>query len=200
VLQSVLAVRYAVEEAAERDPALQASVDTLTGIAAEMRGVIGELHPRVLEHVGLQAALGELVRRAADRAPAVEFRLHVDLAGAHHGDRDGELYRAAQELVGNAVTHAEPSTIDVTFRRGAGWDELVVADDGKGFDPAVLGDRLREGHIGLLALQERIEGVGGTVTVEPAPEAGSTITVRVPATAAAPPAPGSSWAADRPSG
>ena len=65
VLQGVLAVRYAVEEAAERDPALQTSADALTDIAAEMRGVIGELHPRVLEHVGLQAALGAVVRRAA---------------------------------------------------------------------------------------------------------------------------------------
>jgi two-component system NarL family sensor kinase len=200
VLQSVLAVRYAVEEAAERDPALRASADTLTGVAAEMRGVIGELHPRVLDHVGLQAALGALVRRAAERGHGVELRLHVDPAAAHHGDRDSELYRSAQELVGNAVAHAHASVIDVTLTRGAAWDELVVADDGRGFDPAVLGDRLREGHIGLLALQERIEGVGGTVTVEPAPEAGSTITVRVPATAAAPPAPGSSSAADRPSG
>ncbi len=75
-----------------------------------------------------------------------------------------------------------------------------MADDGKGFDPAVLGDRLREGHIGLLALQERIEGVGGTVTVDAAPDAGSTITVRVPATAAGSAATGSSSAADRPSG
>jgi two-component system NarL family sensor kinase len=200
VLQNVLAVRYAVEEAAERDRSLQASADTLTGIAAEMRGVIGELHPRVLEHVGLQAALGALVRRAAERAPEVEFRLDADAGSAHHGDRDGELYRSAQELVGNAVAHAGASTIDVTFRRGTEWDELVVADDGSGFDAAVLGDRLREGHIGLLALQERIEGAGGTVTVDPAPAAGSTITVRVPATAAGPPAPGSSSAAARPSG
>jgi two-component system NarL family sensor kinase len=200
VLQSLLAVRYSVEEAADRDPALQPSVEALTEIAAEMRGVIGELHPRVLEHVGLEAALGSIVRRAAERAPAVVFRLHVDGAGADRGDRDAELFRSAQELVGNAVAHADASAVDVTLHRGGDWDELVVADDGKGFDTAVLADRLREGHIGLLALQERIEGVGGTVTVDPAPEYGSTITVRVPATAAGPAVPGSSSAADRPSG
>ena len=85
------------------------------------------------------------------------------------------------------------------FRRRANGDELTVADDGAGFDPASLEARLREGHIGLLALHERIEGVDGTVTVETSLGAGSTITVRVPATAAAPGLPGSSSADAQPS-
>jgi two-component system NarL family sensor kinase len=197
VLQSVLAVRYAVEEAAGRDPALQAPVRALTDVAEEMRGVIGELHPRVLEHVGLQAALGALVRRAAERTPTVQFRLDIGPDDAPSGPLDAQLYRSATELVGNAVAHADASVVDVAFRRGAPWDELVVADDGIGFDPVILDDRLREGHIGLLALQERVEGVGGSVTVEATPGGGSTVTVRVPATAAAQPGPGSSSADGR---
>ena len=175
-------------------------MDALTEIAAEMRGVIGELHPRVLEHVGLEAALGAVVRRAAERAPAVVFRLHVEGAGTDRGERDAELFRSAQELVGNAVAHADASAVDVTLHRGGELGRAGGRRRREGVRPAVLADRLREGHIGLLALQERIEGVGGTVTVDPAPESGSTITVRVPATAAGPAVSGSSSAADRPSG
>jgi two-component system NarL family sensor kinase len=199
ILQSLLAVRYDVEGAAEHDAELEPSLETLTEVVADMRGVIGQLHPRLLEHLGLQASLAALVRRAAERAPHTAVVLDADPDDDAAGAFDDVVYRAAQELVRNAVAHARASRIDVHFRRGGRQDELRVADDGDGFDPARLDERLREGHIGLLALQERIEGVGGTVTVEARPGAGSAITVRVPATAAAAPPTGSSTAADRPS-
>jgi len=199
VLQSILAVRYAVEEAAEHDDALRPSLETLNEVTVDMRGVIGQLHPRLLEHLGLQAALASLVRRAGERARGVEVALDVDPDDPPTGPYDDQLYRAAQELVANALTHADATTITVRFRRGFVADELTVADDGAGFDPATLDARLREGHIGLLALHERIEGEDGTVIVETSPGAGSTITVRVPATAAAPGLPGSSSADAQPS-
>jgi two-component system NarL family sensor kinase len=199
VLQSILAVRYAVEEAAEHDAALRAPLETLNEVTTDMRGVIGQLHPRLLEHVGLQAALAALVRRARERVPSIDITLDADPRDPGGGRNDDQLYRAAQELVANALAHADAGTIGVRLRRGRDTDELTVADDGAGFDPGRLGDRLREGHIGLLALQERIEGVDGTVTVETSPGAGSTITVLVPATAAAPGLPGSSSADAQPS-
>ena len=197
VLQSVLAVRYAVEEAAEHDPALAVlgrRPHRYRGRDARRDRRAAPARARARRPRGRarrdRAARGRA--RAGGRVPAARRGRRTD-----RGGRDAELFRSAQELVGNAVAHADASAVDVTFRRGPEWDELVVADDGKGFDPAVLADRLREGHIGLLALQERIEGVGGTVTVDPAPESGSTITVRVPATATGPAATGSSSAADR---
>jgi len=199
VLQSILAVRYAVEEAAEHDAALRAPLETLNEVTTDMRGVIGQLHPRLLEHVGLQAAFAALVRRARERVPSIDITLDADPRDPGGGRNDDQLYRAAQELVANALAHADAGTIGVRLRRGRDTDELTVADDGSGFDPGRLGDRLREGHIGLLALQERIEGVDGTVTVETSPGAGSTITVLVPATAAAPGLPGSSSADAQPS-
>jgi len=199
VLQSILAVRYAVEEAAEHDDALRSSLETLNEVTTDMRGVIGQLHPRLLEHAGLEAALAALVRRAHERVPSVDITLDADPRDPGGRPLDDQLYRAAQELVANALAHAAPRTIAVRLRRGRDADALTVADDGAGFDPSRLGDRLREGHIGLLALHERIEGVDGTVTVETSPGAGSTITVLVPATAAAPGLPGSSSADAQPS-
>jgi two-component system NarL family sensor kinase len=130
---------------------------------------------------------------------SIDITLDADPRDPGGGRNDDQLYRAAQELVANALAHADAGTIGVRLRRGRDTDELTVADDGAGFDPGRLGDRLREGHIGLLALQERIEGVDGTVTVETSPGAGSTITVLVPATAAAPGLPGSSSADAQPS-
>ena len=179
VLQSLLAVRYTVLEAAEGVPSLSASAATLGEVVAQIRGVIGDLHPSVLEHLRLAAALSALVRRAGKRAPAIRFALDADPAASERRPHDLVLYRCASELVANTISHAQASEVRVRLRREPDSDELLVADDGVGFDPAILEQRLREGHIGLLAVRERIEGVGGILTITPTPGGGSTVRVRV---------------------
>jgi two-component system NarL family sensor kinase len=60
-----------------------------------------------------------------------------------------------------------------------------VADDGVGFDPSSLEQRLREGHVGLLSLQERAEGLGGSLRIDTAPGLGARFTLRLPRAPAA---------------
>lgn len=88
------------------------------------------------------------------------------------------LYRAAQEGLTNARRHAEASVVTVSAAFDDAGARLVVADDGRGF--ATPGE-----GFGLLGMRERVELVGGAVSVDSGPGAGTTITVTIPAWSAA---------------
>jgi signal transduction histidine kinase len=86
------------------------------------------------------------------------------------------LYRVAQEALHNAVKHARAHTLDLSVELGDSEVGLVVADDGRGFDP------LREfpGHLGLQSMRERAAAVGGTLEIQSAPGEGTRLRARFP--------------------
>ena len=87
------------------------------------------------------------------------------------------LYRVVQEAVHNVAKHANARQVRVTVRRVGEEVQLAVADDGKGFDLA----RAREqgGGLGLRSIEERVRLVGGRLSIETAPNMGTTIMVWV---------------------
>jgi len=88
----------------------------------------------------------------------------------------GGLYRVAQQAVVNATRHARARQITLRVTRSESEIHLRVEDDGTGFEPAdVRGDRF-----GLVGMRERARLLGGSLTVESAPDAGTAIEVRVP--------------------
>jgi two-component system NarL family sensor kinase len=84
--------------------------------------------------------------------------------GAVHEHR-GMIFTAARELLANAAKHAAPRHVAVELSRDQRATRLRVADDGRGFNTSEMPSRLREGHIGLPTLIERIEALGGTMTI-----------------------------------
>jgi two-component system NarL family sensor kinase len=88
----------------------------------------------------------------------------------------GGLYRVAQQAVVNAMRHARARRVTVHLTRADGEIRLRVDDDGAGFEPTdVPSDRF-----GLVGMRERARLLGGSLTVESAPDAGTAIEVRVP--------------------
>ena len=86
------------------------------------------------------------------------------------------LYRVVQEAMTNVARHARATRVDVLAERRGDRVLVMVEDDGVGFEP----DRVQRGdHFGLLGMRERAEALGGTLTVESAPGAGTTIVVEV---------------------
>ena len=86
------------------------------------------------------------------------------------------LYRVVQEAMTNVVRHARATRVDVLVERRGDRIRVMVEDDGVGFEP----DQVQDGdHIGLLGLRERAEALGGTLTIESAPGAGTTVVVEV---------------------
>lgn len=156
-----------VAELVERTDAV---IDSLHRLAADLR-------PASLDHLGLEAALRQYLRSAATK-----FELEVRFkARGFTSDRlptvvETALFRVVQEAMTNVVRHAHATRVDVLTERRGDRVMVMVEDDGAGFEP----DRLKlSDRLGLLGLRERAEALGGTLTVESAPGAGTTVVVEV---------------------
>ena len=87
------------------------------------------------------------------------------------------LYRIVQESLTNIVKHAAAGHVSITLVRKGASAVVVVEDDGSGFDP----EEIRAGALGIAGMQERVALVGGRLTLESSPGAGTTLVAEVPA-------------------
>lgn len=182
-LQSVIAARLELEGIADPPAAVVRASSSLQQATRRLRGAVAELHPQVVEHAGLARALAQLGEEMAARGPAVVVDAEDGPADAH----DVFIFRAAGELIRNAIEHGAPRRVDVALRRPPGHVELVVADDGGGFDPRIVEARVREGHIGLASIRERALALGGEVRLDSAPGRGARVAVALPDAGIPPP-------------
>ena len=144
---------------------------------ADMRLLIFELRPPLLEQEGLAGALRARLELVEARA-----RLHTEFQVAAERplppSLEAELYAVAQEMLNNALKHSQAEQITVKLE----YDEqrccLTVQDDGVGFDPA---EAERCGGFGLRNIRDRVEGVGGSLMLETAPGRGTAMRVEVAA-------------------
>ena len=147
------------------------------GLVEEVRQISHELHPGVLQHVGLVAALqGYCEEFEGEHGVAMTFRADEDL-GVMPIDRALCLYRATQEALGNVAKHAKARHVRVNLARDHDDVRLTVADDGCGFD---LTEARSRGGLGLISLDERVRLVGGQVTIRTGPQEGTEVRIQVP--------------------
>lgn len=178
-LQTLLAARLELDEARERigDPALDTVYAALQETATALRSTVTELHPQVLAQLGLAPALRELVRQFESRTGVV---VTAELADVGKFESQQLMYRAARELLTNIGSHAGAQTVSVDLSRSADRVELVIADDGSGFAPAVVGGYVAEGHLGLGSLLARIDAMGGSMRIDSGVGRGTRVTVTSP--------------------
>lgn len=142
---------------------------------SEMRALIFELRPESLAAEGLVTAL----RKQADSA-RVRYGLRVKTAFCIEPDMPvpakEALYRIAQEAIHNTGKHAQATEVGLSLRQDDGQLELVVEDNGRGFDTGAA----FPGHLGLHSMRERAAQVGGAFHIESAPGRGTRISVRIP--------------------
>jgi signal transduction histidine kinase len=160
---------------------LAQSVAMVDGMIRQARDIARGLRPPLLDEAGLVPALEHHLRSAAERS-GLEFRIEAGpgVAGTP-GALDTTVFRIVQEAVSNALRHSGAKHLRVALDARAGVFELRVEDDGVGFDPAVVGQRMKRGeHLGLLGMTERVRNAGGTIVFDSRPGGGSRITVRLP--------------------
>jgi signal transduction histidine kinase len=147
-----------------------AVIDSLHRLAADLR-------PASLDHLGLDAALRQYTRAAASELGlAVRFKARGFGRERLPSVVETALYRVVQEAMTNVARHAHATRIDVLAEHRGERVMVMIEDDGVGFEP----ERIERGnHFGLLGLAERAEALGGTLTVESSPGAGTTIVVEV---------------------
>ncbi len=166
------------------DPATREAFAQLRDMIArsvrELRSLMSELSPPMLYEFGLPPALEWLAKH---------FETHHDLACSASvpeasarlsNDITVFLFQAARELLMNVVKHAEAENARLVFTQSAAMAELRVSDDGVGFVPSGVDvGGTESGGFGLFSVRERVQLIGGTVTIEPA-SPGVEVTLRVP--------------------
>jgi two-component system sensor histidine kinase UhpB len=151
-------------------------------LAAEVRTLSHELHPGILRHAGLCAALKASCREidgrnglsvifAGDETDVPELPTEVTTC----------LYRVAQEALRNIVRHADARRANVILRADRGALQLTVSDDGRGFELAAA--RSSSG-VGLASMEERVRLVHGVLSIDAHPGRGTELHVGVPLRAA----------------
>jgi signal transduction histidine kinase len=167
------------------------SESTATGLAElrtmatktlhQVRNVIFELRPVILKTQGLEPALHSYVERLRE---AEDMNIHLKVEGLEERlpSRLEEIcFSIIQEAISNVKRHASEKNVWLTAtRRGDGF-QVVVKDDGEGFDLAKVERSYdKRGQLGLLNMRERAEMMGGRLSIESALGKGTTITLNVP--------------------
>jgi signal transduction histidine kinase len=139
-----------------------------------------ELRPPSIDELGLRKALASYIGDWIERCG---IDVDVDCDDPELDQVPGEIgtavYRIVQEGLTNVVKHAgRPSTVSVVVRRRDTVLQVIIEDNGCGFDPAAA---LAKGHrgLGLDGMQERLALIGGTLEIESAPGGGTTIFARI---------------------
>jgi signal transduction histidine kinase len=148
---------------------------------SEVHRVIYDLRPSVLDDLGLASAIRWLGERHL--AP-LGISLRCEIAGLDERlpvEVETAVFRVVQEALMNVVRHARAETVLVQMERTGGRLEIEVEDDGSGFDPASVTTPESSGRgLGLLGIRERVELLGGKVTIDSAPNRGTRVAVSVP--------------------
>jgi signal transduction histidine kinase len=155
---------------------LRELLETAQEALREMRLLIFELRPSILESEGLVNAL-----RA--RLEAVEERAGLDISFQVTGETtlpapiEEGLYRIAQEALNNALKHACAQHVSVSLDWAEDTVVLEIIDDGCGFDPATA---IPGGGLGLDGIIERAAHIGGELLLDSAPGEGTRVRVEAP--------------------
>jgi signal transduction histidine kinase len=163
-----------------RDAARQAVAGLDTAIR-NLQGLITELRPAALDHLGIGAAIESLVARVRPGADAtVEVELSLDWDERRASERldpdlESTIYRLTQEGMNNALKHAEAKSLAVSIVEEEGSIRIRIRDDGVGFDPENV-----ERGFGLVGMEERVRLARGTLEINSAPGRGTELIARLP--------------------
>ena len=189
ISQLLVSIKFQFElashELASGNPKAQETLDRgterLAGAIGEVRRISHDLHPSLLDTLGLPAAIGQLVAEFEQRSGLK--MLYSNALG--DGDPDDSvavaLFRVLQEALANIERHASAQSVHISLEGDDASVRLRVRDDGVGFNPRQL-DSIKGGGIGLRNIRERVEHFGGRFSL--LSEAGGTeLDVTLPARA-----------------
>jgi PAS domain S-box-containing protein len=164
---------------ASAQSSLDESIALLQRAGAQVRSLALELRPTMLETGGLESALRWLAQQHQQRTGIV-----TEVVG-HVTDVPGDVaigcFRVAQEALTNVVRHARAQHVWIELHQHEGSLELVVRDDGVGFDVTKTIERAASGgNLGLLGMRERVEILGGSLEIDSQSGHGTRIRIALP--------------------
>ncbi len=142
----------------------------------EMRLLVYELRPQVLQNEGLTGSLEQRLE-AVERRAGIDAHLRVDMDVELPKDLEAEFFHISQEALNNALKHARASKVVLSICADQDNLRLEVEDNGQGFDQNLVNI---QGGMGLASMGERVEKIGGKLTIQSVPGAGTTLRVIAP--------------------
>lgn len=147
---------------------------------AEIRRLIYDLRPSILDDLGLAAALRWYAKNLLDPR-GIAWTLSVSgVSGRLPAKLETVAFRLVQEALTNVLKHAEASTVTVSMSAAGRELHVRIEDNGRGFDPRRSRSADQPGGFGLLGMQERVELVGGRWEVQSTPGVGTVVTAVLP--------------------
>jgi signal transduction histidine kinase len=146
----------------------------------ELRVLMTTIRPPVLDERGLVGALDDRAAQLREEHPDLEVDVRGD-GDRVHPDVETALYRVAQEALQNVVRHADASSVQIEVSRAGERIMLSVVDDGRGFAPATLTELLGAGRFGIAGMGERVQLLGGSMSIDSRPGRGTAIAFTLPA-------------------
>jgi signal transduction histidine kinase len=151
--------------------------ETANGLTNEVRRLSHQLHPAVLEHLGLVTALESYVASFSDEA-GIDVQLTANVGEERIPFQTSIcLYRVAVECLRNVARHSGAETAAVSLKSSGGGLELRVSDSGKGFEVDTFA---QGGGLGLISVEERLRLLQGSCEIRSKPEQGTTLIARIP--------------------
>ena len=182
VVQELAASSFAVAGAAGQAQSLGAPglatqlnevVATVRASISGLRSLLVDIYPPNLRTAGLPTALDDLATALRARDVVVTIDVPEDVASRLREDEERLVFRVTQECLRNTAKHAGASHVEVTLSSQSGTTVLVIADNGRGFDPEVLLADPAQGHFGLRILGDLAASAGAALDVSAAPGAGT---------------------------
>jgi signal transduction histidine kinase len=164
----------AIANGADLHPYLETLEQATDGMLRDLRALLLELRPVQLENLELSQALEDLALTYRTR---LGTNVHAEIEPVSLPEQaQQELFRMAQEALTNAIRHGEATALTLVLRTTPEQVELVISDNGKGFEQA----EGKAGHgLGLSLMQERAEQLGGRFSIESMPGAGTRIAISI---------------------
>ncbi len=156
--------------------------DLASSTLKEVHRIAVELRPTVLDDMGLIPAIERFVKFFKNQYRIdVDFHVQNRLESRLPNEIEITLYRIVQEALTNVAKYAEAQNASVVLEIKPEYVNLIVEDDGRGFDIALdYKSSASDNHLGIAGMQERTSLLGGEFTIESSPGQGTTVYTRIP--------------------
>jgi len=170
-----------INTAGELNEQGQQTKEFLEESISQVRRISRELVPSTLEDFGLIIAIDEFIQKIHIATGVLFIFNHEGIEDTHRFDNKIELtiYRIAQELVNNALKHAEAEEISLKLSVQQNKLIFVFTDNGKGFNLEAVKKDVKSG-LGLRNIESRLSVVNGTFTIQSSQEKGTNTTIEIP--------------------
>jgi len=157
------------------------ALDTILQVTIrELKTIIYNLRPKILDELGLGPAITSLVHLISEQS-GIKGSLNINKLNGRL-DKRLELFtfRLAQETLNNIIKHSDASEFNLILQENANNLRLIVSDNGKGFDLKSLTNEQEFSGFGLLNMKERVESFGGEIKIDSTPGEGTVVMATIP--------------------